>query len=409
MQNIIVLITEDEKFAQKIQKKVLLLRDSDDFKVIGYQNCFEQIKAYAPVLIFYHLPEKLSESEDFLNFVQKAKQTKSVACSSIILLYEDLDENYLCSAFEKGISDFLPYDATDSEFTIRTLWGLQKREILAQAEGKNDILSQLKIIDNANHVYTENYTYTILKEESKKNWGSFVVLAPDINIRSKISPQTLMNSIKKTVRACDILGYATDFKIYLWFRQTDKENVLHVLEKIKTSLTSDFTISAGYVETKSLAFDEAEELANKALSKALLKGNTFLYAKEPKKKEVNIEMNIKNFKLHKENFVKRLEAILSPLFYQTQKRNEEKLFETKITQSVTEEKSTFTLENDKGKSTFNVSYPGFTKINIQIMHDIKDSELKAEKLFIDKDELSEEKVDYLLSSFIKDFQNYTNS
>ena len=59
------------------------------------------------------------------------------------------------------------------------------------------ILSQLKILDKNNQVYTENYTYTILKEESKKDWGTFVVAAPDINIRSKISPENLMNTIKK--------------------------------------------------------------------------------------------------------------------------------------------------------------------------------------------------------------------
>ena len=124
---------------------------------------------------------------------------------------------------------------------------------------------------------------------------------------------------------------------------------------------------------------------------------------------MNIEANVKNFKLHKENFVKKLEAILSPLFYQTQKRNEEKLFETKITQSVNEEKSWFKLENENGKSSFEISCPGFTKINIQVIHDIKDSEMKAEKLYIERDELTEEKIDYLLNSFIKDFQNYTNS
>ena len=102
-----------------------------------------------------------------------------------------------------------------------------------------------------------------------------------------------------------------------------------------------------------------------------------------------------------------MESILSPLFYQTQKRYEEKLFETKITQTVTEEKSLFKLENDKGTSTFTVSYPGFTKINIEIIHNIKDSELKAEKLYIETEELTEQKIDYILNSFIKDFQNYT--
>ena len=217
----------------------------------------------------------------------------------------------------------------------------------------------------------------------------------------------LMNIIKKNVRTSDILGYATDFKIYLWFRETDKKNVLKVLEKIKLSLSLDFTISAGYIETKNIAFDKAEEYANNALSKALLKGNCFLYAKEPKEKEVDLELNVKNFKLQKQNFVKKLESTLSPLFYQIQKRNEEKLFETTINQSVEKEKSIFTLENEKGKSVFSVSYPGYAKITIEIMHDIKDSELKAEKLFLDTEEFSEQKIEYLLNSFIKDFKNYT--
>ena len=407
MLNNIVLITNNDKAALSIQKKILLLRNTDALTVIGYENCFENIKKYRPVLILYHLKDDEKEAENFLNFLQKLKQTKEFETTSVMMLYEYLDEDVLSSAFEKGLTDFMPVDSSDSEFTIRTIWCLQKREFLSETEEKKDILSQLKIIDKKNHAYTENYTYTILKEESKKNWGCFVVVAPDINVRSKISPQSLMNAIKKIVRTCDILGYATDFKIYLWFRETEKENVLKILEKIKRYLTSDYTISAGYIETKNIAFDSAEELANRALSKALLKGNTFLYAKEPKTKEINLEANVKNFKLHKENFVKKLESILSPLFYQTQKRYEEKLFETKITQTVTEEKSLFKLENDKGTSTFTVSYPGFTKINIEIIHNIKDSELKAEKLYIETEELTEQKIDYILNSFIKDFQNYT--
>ena len=126
-----------------------------------------------------------------------------------------------------------------------------------------------------------------------------------------------------------------------------------------------------------------------------------------KKKEVNLEDNIKNFKAHKENSAKQLESIISPLFYQAQKINEEKFFETKITQKVSSEKGLFRLENEKGQSSFVVSYPGFTKINIEILHNIKDKDLKAEKLFVDTNSLSEEKLEYLLNSFIKEFQDYT--
>ena len=405
MQNSIILITENEKISAQIKNKILLLRTSDDFSTLGY-NCFETIKDKKPVLIFYYLTKE--KEEDFLNFIQKIRQNNSLKTCSIILVFEEFDENILCNAYEKGITDFLNINSSETEFTIRALWCLQKQENLFDNQSKKDILSQLKILDKNNLAYTENYIYTILKEESKKNWGTFVVVAPDINIRSKISPESLMNMIKKNVRASDILGYASDFKIYLWFRTTTKDNVLKVLDKIKNTITPDFTICAGYIETKNIVFDRAEELANKALSKALLKGNTFIYAEEPAKKEINIEINVKNFKLHKENLIKKLESILSPLFYQTQKRNEEKFFQTKITQKVSEEKSIFIVENEKGTSTFKVTYPGYTKVNIEIIHNIKGQDLKAQKLFVDANDLEEEKIEFFLNSFIKDFQTYTN-
>ena len=405
LKNNIVLICNDEKISENIKSKILLLRNKDDFFQINEENCFDIIKEKKPVLILYHCP---INNEHFLDIISKVKQNQELKDCSIIAIFDEIDENILCTAFEKGLTDFLLTNSTDSEYTIRTIWCLQKREALHESESKKEILSQLKILDKKNHVYTENYTYTILKEESKKEWLTFVVLAPDIDVRSKISPDSLMGIIKRNVRSCDILGFASDFKIYLWFKQTEKDSVLKVLEKIKKVLTSNFTISAGYIETKNIAFDKAEEMANNALSKALLKGNSFIYAKEAKKKEINLDVNVKNFKVHKENLIKKLENILSPLFYQTQKRIEEKLFESKVTQVVEEEKSFFKLENEKGTSVFTVSCPGYTKINIEIIHDIKDCDLKAEKLFIDKEEITEEKIEYLLDSFIKNFQNYTN-
>ena len=174
-------------------------------------------------------------------------------------------------------------------------------------------------------------------------------------------------------------------------------------------MSKDFTICAGYIDTKNLEFDKAEEYANKALSKALLKGNTFIHAQEQKKKEVNLEINIKNFKAQKENLSKQLESILSPLFYRTQKIYEEKLFQTKIIQNVANGKGLFKLENEKGQSTITVSYPGYTKINIEIIHNITGEDLKAEKLHVEAQELDEKKLEYLLNSFIKDFQNYTQN
>ena len=405
LQNRIVLITDNEKTELAVKNKILLLRNTDVFESIRHDYCFDKVKEKIPRLVIYHY---CSNNEEYLlNFLQKVNQTNVLKNTSVILLFEEFDENVLCNAFEKGITDFLTEDSTETEFTIRVLWSLKKQEKTSETENIKDILTQLKIIDKTNRVYTENYTYTILKEESKNNWGTFAVIAPDINIRSKISPETLMHTIKNIVRACDILGYASEYKIYLWFRNTPKEDVLKILEKIQKALTQDFKISAGYIETKNIEFDKAEELANKALSKALLKNNTFLYAQEPKKNELINQVNIKNFKERKKNLAKHLDSIISPLFYRTQKIYEEKLFETKISQNVSDGKGLFKLENQKGQSTFSITYPGYTKINIEIIHNIKGHDLKAEKIHTDADELDEKKLEQFLSSFIKDFQIYT--
>ena len=406
MQNIVVLITDNEKVALKVNKKVLLLRNTDILQTIHHADCFDKVRKLKPVLIFYHL--KLNREDDFLNFLQKVRQNENLKTCSIILIYDNLDENLLCTAFEKGITDFIRTTASDTEYTIRTLWCLQKRDNVQDNKNQKDLLSQLKILDKKNKVFTENYTYTVLKEESKKDWGCFAVVAPDVNSRNKMSPDTLMSIIKENVRACDILGYASDFKIYLWFRNTTNEDTRKVLRKIKTALTNNYTISAGYTETKDIPFDEAEFLANKALSKALLKGNTFICVQEKPKQEKpkKTKIDIQNFKQHKANSMKKLETILSPLFFQMQKTNEDKLFETKITQNVNQQKSCFNLKNPECESSFIVTYPGFTTINIEIIQKTQDKE-KRKKFYIDTNELSEEKIEEMLEDFIQDFQTLT--
>ena len=99
-----------------------------------------------------------------------------------------------------------------------------------------------------------------------------------------------------------------------------------------------------------------------------------------------------------------MENILSPLFFQVQKTNEDKLFETKITQNVTEQKSYFTLKSQNCESSFIVTYPGFTTINIEILQKVNNKE-KRKKYYIDTNELSEEKIEDLLDEFIQEYQS----
>ena len=417
MKNCVILITDNGNITQKIKKSLLLLRENDSFESIRIKNCFDTIKDKKPSIIFYHYAENKNFEENYkinqIDFVQnllaKIKQNPFLKNTAIILLYEQIDEESLCTFFESGITDFLPTYSTETELTIRTIWCLQKRELLNNCQNKIDILSQLNIIDKKNNVFTENYTHKILKEESEKTWGTFVSLAPDINIRSKIAPSALMNAIKSIVRTNDILGYASNFKIYLWFRETKQNDVLSILKKLKKLLSENFPICAGYIELHDIGFDTAEEIANRALSKALLNGNTFICAKESDKKEKDEDDIITNYKQYKDNFSKKLESLLSPLFFQTQKRMEEKLFQTKITQNVNKEKSVFSLETENIKGVFWVSYSGFTKIKIQQKIQINNEAVSQKKLFFESEDLTDKKIENILNKFIEEFKEKSNT
>ena len=132
-------------------------------------------------------------------------------------------------------------------------------------------------------------------------------------------------------------------------------------------------------------------------------------AKEVKPSENKVSEDIKNFRFNKKSLIKKIESVLSPLFYQMQKIYEEKLFETKIYQKVCDETSNFVLENEQGKGTFIVVYSGYTKIDICVKFYIKDRDVISQKFCMDYGEFSSQEITKLLNNFIKDFQNYTNS
>lgn len=397
MKNKVVLITENFRLVKKIKSKIILLRENDFFETIEPENCFLDIKEKKPQIILYHLT-KFNEDE-FFAFLQKIKQTQELKSISVVLLYDSFDEDILCAAFELGITDFISTKATETEFTVRVIWAIQKFEKENETQTKTKLLSELKILEEKNFIYTENYTPTIIKEKMKNSWGTFIMFAPDINKRNKISPDTIVKIIKDSIRSTDIIGFGPDFKIYIWLNKTNKNESLNILKKIQKNLTEDFSISAGFLEIKNLPFEETEKLANEALSKALLKGNSFVYAEK--------DIFIKDKKEHKYK-VENFENFLSPLFYQYHKRYEEKLFETKIKQTINKENGFFKLENEKGQASFVLKLTKENDIEIEFLFNIANMEIKAHKINLNFTKNQKEEIEKLLNTFIKDFRKYTN-
>lgn len=400
-ENTVFLISKSTNAAEIVQSKILLMRNIDDFVHVDYKNCFEEISKAHPCAIFFDVRD---HEEEFYEFIKKIKQTPSLSTASVILLFNTVNEEVLCNAFEAGISDFLTLNSFDSEFTVRVLWAIQKKEHAQDFQNKKNILAQLNILDKKTDIYTKNYTYTILKEQSKKKSGTLAVIAPDVNTRSKLSPQLLASIVRKNVRITDTLGFSGDFKLYAWFSHANPQTVVDILEKIKKQLPPQCTISAGIAQSTS--FDIAEENANKALSDALLAENSSVVYKETKKEEVQGEVvSYKNYKMFKQNFLKKFENIVSPIFYQTQKIIEEKLFETSVKQEINENESIFLLKHDDCESVFKITYPAYTKINIDLIHKTP-SGVFENRVRFEIEELDPDRISALLDDFIKEFQKF---
>ena len=134
-----------------------------------------------------------------------------------------------------------------------------------------------------------------------------------------------------------------------------------------------------------------------------MRDNHVIYSQIAARKSEETGESYKNFNSFKQNFLKKYESEVSPVFYRTQKIIEEKLFKTSVNQKIDENESVFSLTNENCKSTFRVTYPAYAAINIDITHD-NGFETRRRKTSFGLKELDGDRIGAVLDDFIKEFQ-----
>ncbi|MBO8430445.1 hypothetical protein IAC76_03585, partial [Spirochaetes bacterium] len=173
-------------------------------------------------------------------------------------------------------------------------------------------------------------------------------------------------------------------------------------------LDGKITVKAGICEIKNYTYQLAEKKAMCALSDAMLSNDeTVIYAKKGNNiqddwLDIPAEMT-SNYKLFKHAFDKKLEKVITPVFYRMQKNYENKLKNTKIEQYTDEIQSVFRLTSTKQTSLLKLVYTGFTKIRININHAGLDSPENREILLSIK-QITTDKLTEILESFIEEFK-----
>ena len=327
-----------------------------------------------------------------------------------------MSEEVVVNGFDSGINDFISVNNTDAEFLARLISCMKKSELLREIETKNKLLSELNVLQKESGFYTKEYSKKVIESEilSMQKYGRqcvLMVVSADVNYKTLLTPALLGHVIKKCTRHVDKVGFCGDDKFYILLYATNAKGAIYVYERLKQELNGEYTISVGACETDNLTFEEIDKNVMKSVTEALELSNTIVVydpkeAAEPMNWLDNEVSGQRNFKFFQAAFMKKLENVIAPVFYQTQKVWEDRLFNTTIEQSSDENQSIFKLKTPTNDSVLKITYPGFAKINIDVIHNFEGVEPK-DRISLDLNELDDTKLSDILVNFIKEFQSYT--
>ncbi len=405
--NSILLISDDEKFAEMLKSKLIFLRKGDTVVTSSFDNAEQNLELTMADIVLVH--ENTSKNAT-LELVKRLRQNKNIC---IMLLVNDYDEELVLACYDAGIDDFTTAGAESFELVIRVVNNIKHNSIKLKAFRNSKILEQLQVIDELTGVYNYNYSQQVIENSINENLfndGVFAVIAPSENSKSKFSIEKMAEAIKKSIRVDDVVTLGRGARFYLFLPKTDFNGTLVVINKIKENYGDDFELCAGISGIANKDFKEMEKDALQALSDAMATNAEYVFAQA--KEETldewldDTENEPKNYKIFKQMFNKKLEKVITPVFFRLQKAWEEKLFETEIEQSTDDDMCVFHLKNKKQDSTLRIIYPGFAKIMISITHEGLDSpENKEIQLPLTK--ISQKELVGIVEDFIKDFK-YTS-
>lgn len=406
----IILITNDNNVAQILKPQLVLLREIDNISVTRYDNAIQNIKTYLPDTILLHCSQ---EKEECINLIKDIKKDEIIHNTTILLIVNEYDQDFLLSAYDENISDFLVLKVDDVEILMRTMWCLKKNTLVNTVKKHYNLLEQLNVINQKTGFYADQYCQTVFDNEfkmiqEKETEGILMAVSPTEESKTSLNPIQFAKAIKASTRNSDIIAHGPANKFYILLSKTNLKGAFCVWDKIKKAVGENYPIIAGVSDIEGKFFEELKDGLLNALIEAEATKTDLVVVNETKEKSSEdwldkINSTQKNFKLFKQAFTKKLDKVITPVFFQMQKLYEEKLFKTKIEQYSNSTLSSFSLKRLDHESELKITYPGFSKINIDIIHQGLDSP-ENKRISLDLTELDENRLTKILEDFIQEFK-----
>lgn len=397
----ILVVGDDENFVSDLTSKLVFLRKNDFIIKSDYKKVQSNIVLKQPDVILVCENEMNDETIDIIKIIRRKTNC------AIVLVAREENPEFILNAYDIGVDDFVTVETPDYELVIRIINNVKYNTLNQKNKRFIKIFEQMKIVDEFSGVFNYNFAKQVIENYidalSLKD-GVFMVVSPSNESKTVFSTEDFANAVKSSVRNDDIITLGKGVSFYIFMPNTDLNGAIFVLNKIKDKLSYD--ICAGISDISDKNFDKFEYGALKAMAESLALNSDYTLAKDEQTETLDdwlVDKSVNDFKLFRQMFNKKLEKVITPVFYRLQQTYEEKLFDTKIEQYVDENRCEFNLKSKKGDSSLKIIYPGFGKITILINHEGLDSpenrEIKLPLAKVTQKELVE-----IIENFIKEYK-----
>lgn len=399
MANQIVLISEDTDFFDYIITK-LELRKTDELFTFSFDNILENLHHITTSMVIINSE---SSNEKTLELLKLLKGTPTIVCT-----FNNDNETFRKQCFRAGAFDFISLLISDSEFRARTLPALTIADLLKKNNKYREILVQKNILAKNNEVYVNyetilDHNLSLIKDKSIK--AVFGAISPNEKSKFLMQPNQIETIILNNIRINDILMSYAPNKYFIILFDTDLKSA----EKLWNKITNQFPekIYAGFSQ---ITNQNRQQLINEVLNKLHLSINNARDCSEMDSTNLNTlklkedKNNYNNFKAFKQNFEKKFENVISPVFYLIQQKYTDKFTGINIQHQVKDGIGVFIIKNSSSICTFKVTSSGFSKINIDITFQKSLNNIDAKRINLDVEELETGILEDLLEQFINEYK-----
>ncbi len=386
--NRILLVSEDENFAEKLKSKLVFLRKEDSVNVSKYSDALFEAECTKSNIILVH--EYADKTIELLSNLHKNPEL------CLILLSNNAET--IMAAADIGVNDFISPEAEDFEYVIRIVKNIKHNNVIIESNRNIKLLEQIKVIDELTGFYSYDYRKQIIENYISVNLTKTGIYMALTGCNESTS-ETLAGIIKNMKRSEDIV--IADSNFYIFMPDTNINGAIVLLNRIKSNL--DFDIFAGISNISNKEFDEFEKETLKALAEAKATESEFIYKEQVEQNDLLEDNSVKSYKFFRQVFNKKFKNIIIPVFNSISEIYESKLTGIKINQFEQEENCVLNLRNNDFESSLKIVYNGFAHIVIYIKHEGLDRPENRE-IKIPLSKITKDKLYNIIEDFIKEFK-----